>query len=66
MTTDSWHNFADSIDSLIHQHSALCSMTDQSITNLTQLNKYWNLLRDHILKAARATISHYKTSSNNP
>ena len=40
MTTNLWHNFADLIDFLIYQHSALYSMNDQSITNLTQLNKY--------------------------
>ncbi len=40
MTTDLWHNFADLTDSLIHQYLTLCFMNDQSITNLTQLNKY--------------------------
>jgi len=39
-------------------------MNDQSITNLTQLNKYWDLLRDHILKATHAIILNHKVSPN--
>ncbi len=28
MSTNSWHNFTDLTDSLIHQHLTLCSMND--------------------------------------
>ncbi len=41
-------------------------MNNQSITNLTQLNIYWDLLRDQILKAAHTTIPNHKVSPNSP
>ncbi len=41
-------------------------MNDQSITNITQLNRYWDILRDIIIKAARIIILNHKVSSNNP
>ncbi len=32
--------------------------------NITQLNKYWDILRDLIIKTARSTIPNHKVSSN--